>query len=76
MGIRVKSGFLFADPSFMSGAARVFDLWAQFDDYNRSDTPAEADAKAIAADWLVVGQDISDAAETCVAETESEVTAA
>jgi hypothetical protein len=74
MESKVKSGFLFADPSFMSGAGRVMDLWAQFDDYNRSDTTAEADAKAIAADWLVVGQDISDAAEACI--TESEVTAA
>jgi hypothetical protein len=76
MESKVQSGFLFADPSFISGAARVIDLWAQFDDYNRSDTPAEADAKAIAADWLVVGQDISDAAEACIAETEPEVTTA
>lgn len=74
MESKVKSGFLFADPSFMSGAGRVMDLWAQFDDYNRSDTTAEADARAIAADWLVVGQDISDAVEACI--TESEVTAA
>ena len=58
----------------MSGTARVIDLWAQFDDYNRSDTPAEADGKAIAADWLVVGQDVRDAAEACI--TESEITAA
>jgi hypothetical protein len=63
MSKKVKTDFLFAQPSFGSGAARVFDLWGQFDDYNRSDTPAEADAKAIAADWLLVGQDIADAIE-------------
>ena len=36
MNRKVKSDFLFAQPSFASGAARVFDLWGQFDDYNRS----------------------------------------
>jgi hypothetical protein len=63
MGQKVKSDFLFAQPSFASGVARIFDLWGQFDDYNRSETPDEADEKAIAADWLVVGQDIADAIE-------------
>ncbi len=61
MSKKVQSDFLFAQPSFGSGAARVFDLWGQFDDYNRSDTPSEADAKAIASDWCVIGQDIYDA---------------
>jgi hypothetical protein len=60
---KVKSDFLFAQPSFGSGAARVFDLWGQFDEYNRSGSPTEADAKAIAADWFVIGQDIADAIE-------------
>ena len=63
MGKKVKTDFLFAQPSFASGAARILDLWGVLDDYNRSETPTEADAKAIAADWLVVGQDISDAIE-------------
>jgi hypothetical protein len=72
MGRNVKSDFLFAQPSFMSGASRVIDLWGQFDDYNRSDTPAEADAKAIAADWLVVGQDILEILQ----KSDSDVTAA
>jgi hypothetical protein len=63
MNSKVKSDFLFAQPSFASGASRVLDLWGQFDIYNISATPAEADAKAIAADWLVVGQDIFEAVE-------------
>ncbi|MGA2250799.1 hypothetical protein [Terracidiphilus sp.] len=50
MESQVKSDFLFAQPSFVSGAARVFDMFGQFDDYNRSETTEEADAKAIAAD--------------------------
>jgi hypothetical protein len=74
MNKKVQSDFLFAQPSFVSGASRVIDLWAQLDDYNRSDTPAEADAKALAADWIIVGQDILDATDQC--ESEFEVTAA
>lgn len=60
---KVTTDFLFAQPSFASGAARILDLFAVFDDYNRSDTPIEADAKAIAADWLLVGQDVLSAIE-------------
>lgn len=60
---KVKTDFLFAQPSLMSGTGRVLDLWGTFDDYNRSETPFEADAKAIAADWLVVGQDMLEAIE-------------
>ena len=63
MSNRVTTDFLFANPSFASGAARVIDLWGQFDDYNFSPSPQEADAAAIASDWIVVGQDICDAME-------------
>jgi len=69
---KVKTDFLFAQPSLSSGAARVFDLFGQFDEYNRSDSPAEADAKALASDWILVGQDICEAIE----QYESERTAA
>ena len=55
----------------MSGAARVFDLWAQFDEYNRSESPFEADAKALAADWLLVGQDIYDVIEQHESESKA-----
>ncbi len=58
---RVQSDFLYAQPSFASGAARVFDLWGQFDAYSESESPAEADAEAIASDWAIIGQDIFDA---------------
>ncbi|MHB1673640.1 MAG: hypothetical protein ACYCSP_05260 [Acidobacteriaceae bacterium] len=68
---KVQSDFLFAQPSFASGAARVFDLWGQFDAYNESATPAEADANAIAADWAVVGQDIFDAIQQYDSEHEA-----
>jgi hypothetical protein len=60
---KVKSDFLFAQPSFASGAARVVDLWGQLDAYNDSESGMEADAKAIAADWIVVGDDLVAAME-------------
>jgi hypothetical protein len=60
---KVKSGFLFADPSFASGAARTLDLWGQFDAYNESESVEEADERAIAADWILVGEDIQAAIE-------------
>jgi hypothetical protein len=63
MSKKVKTGFLYAQPSFASGAARVLDMWGQFDEYNSSESADEADEKAIASDWLVVGQDLVDAIE-------------
>lgn len=68
---KVQTDFLFAQPSFASGAARILDLWGVMDDYNISQTTVEADEKAIAADWLLVGQAISDAMEQY--ESESKV---
>jgi hypothetical protein len=38
MGRKVKSDFLLASPSFASGAARLFDFYGQYDDYNISPT--------------------------------------
>lgn len=61
MSNRVKSDFLFAQPSFASGAGRILDLWGRFDDYNFSETPEEADSNALASDWIIVGQDLCDA---------------
>jgi hypothetical protein len=57
----VKSNFLSADPSFVSGAARLFDWWGTYDAYNVSRDGQEADAKAMFSDWRIVGQDVADA---------------
>ena len=62
MGNKVESDFLFARPSFLSGAAGVLDMWGQLPAYNESENPAQADANAIHSDWCVIGQDIYDAA--------------
>jgi hypothetical protein len=61
MSFKVKTGLLYSDPSFLSGLSRTLDLYGMYDDYNMAESPAEADACAIAADWIVIGQDIQDA---------------
>ena len=59
---RLRTDFLFAQPSWISGIARVLDLFGVFDSYNESRTTAEADSRAMYADWRIVGQDLCDAA--------------
>lgn len=58
---KVRSDFLFATPSFVSGAGRLLDLYCLYDSYNSSPTEYEADFKALYSDWRMVGQDISSA---------------
>jgi hypothetical protein len=58
MFTKKSSDFLFARPSFLSGAARVIDLGGTFDAYNTNDDP---DLLAMESDWSVVGKDIEEA---------------
>jgi len=58
---KVVSTFLFANPSFLSGIARLFFVPSKIDFYNESETPQEADWKAIRNDWEMVGQDLREA---------------
>lgn len=53
------SGFLFAKPSLLSGAARVLDWMGHFDSYNLSRSAKETDARATYADWRAVGNDLA-----------------
>lgn len=50
--------YLFSCPSFFSGLARTLDLFGCYDEYNVSETPQEADAKAIYSDWKAIGLDL------------------
>ena len=52
------SDLLFADPSFLGGAARALDIGAVLVEFNRSMTPEQADYNAISADWRAVGDDL------------------
>jgi hypothetical protein len=58
---KILSTFLFAQPRFGFGVARLLDLGANFNYYNISHSPAEADAKALLADWYVVSDDLLNA---------------
>lgn len=54
----MNSYYLFVNPGFLSGMARVFDLGATWDDYNDWPTPEQADFYALRSDWKMVGKDI------------------
>ncbi len=55
--------FLFADPSFLSGFGAVIDIAGTSVVYNESKTGQEADYRALASDWAVVGGHIIHAAK-------------
>lgn len=54
----VATDFLTAKPSALSGVARILDFGGAFDAYNMSENEAEADAKAVFADWAAVGDSL------------------
>jgi hypothetical protein len=58
---RYRTDFLFATPSFFSGAARVLDIGGTFDAYNGSKSTEEADSRALNNDLSVILQDFQDA---------------
>lgn len=53
--------FLFAKPNFISGMGKVIDLGVTMTAFNHSETPEDADARAIFNDCLVVGDDMKEA---------------
>jgi hypothetical protein len=61
-----------ADPRFWFGPARVLDLFGQFDQYNMSPTPQEADARALRSDWMIIGDHLVDAMERAPVEPDPE----
>ena len=64
----MRTDYLFATPSFLSGVARLLDLSGRFGAYNDSDDEALADARAIYSDWRMVGQDLAGAMTVVVRE--------
>ena len=69
----MRTDYLFATPSFLTGVARLLDLSGRFDVYNDSDDEALADARAIYSDWRMVGQDLAGA--MMVVDREQDATA-
>lgn len=66
--------YFFVRPSFLRGAARTLDLAAslQQGSYLISDTPVEADTRAILSDFGMVDRDLAIAARTVVAHEQEE----
>ena len=52
---------LFQRPSFLEGVARIVDSESALNSYNRSRSGEQADSEAVAADWIMVGNDINKA---------------
>ena len=52
------SDFLFTTPGFLTGVARLMDLFGELDDYNFAPNPGLADAIATRVDWQTVGADM------------------
>lgn len=55
-----KSFYFFAEPSFIEGIIRAIDFKGTLIIYNDSETPKEADFRALENDWRVVGDDLKD----------------
>jgi len=53
-----RSTFLFANPSWIEGIGRLVDFANALTEYNRTGSPEDPDARAIAQDWLAVGDDL------------------
>ena len=67
------STFLFSDPSFVEGTARILDFGDTLSEnaYNASSTPQAADDRSLRADWEAVGQDLWGAIEQMRGEIEA-----
>lgn len=53
-----KTGYLFSEPSFLTGIARIIDYKGSLSLYNASISPDEADYNALKSDWTVIGEDL------------------
>lgn len=56
-----RSSFLFCQPSFIEGIARIFDFACSLRDYNFSQSPDEADTLALSNDWNAIYEDFESA---------------
>ncbi len=54
----IYTTFLYARPSFLGGIARILDFGGTLQMYNTSRSDYAADARAFAADWYAIGEDM------------------
>ena len=55
---KIYSMYRCSIPSFMSGLAKVFDIYGDCNKVTYSKSPGEADRRALQLDWEVIGLDI------------------
>lgn len=60
---QLHTDFLTGNSSFLTGIASSVNIAGNFYRFNSSDTPAEADRKAVQMDWRIVASDITSAIE-------------
>ncbi|MDA1349683.1 MAG: hypothetical protein O3A47_12600, partial [Chloroflexi bacterium] len=58
-----RSDFLYAQPSFLEGFARILDFGNTLNVYNESETGEDADETALWMDWGMVGSEMAGAAQ-------------
>jgi hypothetical protein len=56
--------YLYASPSFLSGAARLLDFGNTYDTYNQTVTGSQADSLGLLWDWAAVGDDLWQSIDT------------
>ncbi len=59
-----RTDFLFAKPSFVEGASRIFDFGITLNEYNGSVSEEMADHIALYMDWAMVGDSLRKAMST------------
>ena len=57
------SDYLFAQPSFLGGMARIFDFGGSLNTFNEAHSTSEADALGHAVDWDAIARDFTAAFE-------------
>jgi len=57
----IRTDRLFVTTGYVIGAGSVLNIAGNYFSFNTSDSPEEADAKALQSDWMIVGQDIQEA---------------
>lgn len=70
MGDKFQTDFLTPESSVLNGIGSIINLLGcEGFRYNVSPTPADADARALKSDWMIVGQDMAVALDGFKKET-------
>jgi hypothetical protein len=63
MGNKICTDFLFPNANLLTGVASAINVVGNFYEFNTSQSPKEADSKAIECDWMMIGRDFEIALE-------------